>query len=37
VIEDQHLGDASIEGKLKKLIAIGHAETNRKARTPSAQ
>jgi hypothetical protein len=30
VLEDQHVGDADIEGKLKKLIARA-AEANRKA------
>jgi hypothetical protein len=33
VLQDQHVGDASIEGKLKKLVA---AAANR-AKAPSAE
>ncbi|MGA3162241.1 MAG: redoxin domain-containing protein [Terracidiphilus sp.] len=35
VLEDQHVGDADIEGKLKKLIARATAAANKKA-TPGA-
>ena len=31
VLEDQHVGDADIEGKLKKLIAGAAEAANRKA------
>ena len=34
VLEDQHVGDANIEGKLKKLLA---AAANRKSATPALQ
>jgi thiol-disulfide isomerase/thioredoxin len=36
VLEDQHVGDADIEGKLKKLIARAAEAANRKAAPPSA-
>lgn len=35
VIEDQHLGDANIDGKLKKLIANAVAEGDHKTATPA--
>lgn len=35
VLEDQHVGDANIEGKLKKLLAA--AEANRKSSEPAVQ
>lgn len=35
VLEDQHVGDANIEGKLKKLIASANDLAHRKSVTPS--
>lgn len=35
VLEDQHVGDASIEGKLKKLIAQANDLANQKAQKPA--
>jgi thiol-disulfide isomerase/thioredoxin len=37
VLEDQHVGDASIEGKLKKLIARAAEKTNRRPAPATAQ
>jgi thiol-disulfide isomerase/thioredoxin len=37
VLEDQHVGDANIEGKLKKLIARAAEEANRKPVPATAQ
>lgn len=34
VLEDQHVGDGSIEGKLKKLVASAEEATRRKAPAP---
>jgi thiol-disulfide isomerase/thioredoxin len=36
VLEDQHVGDADIEGKLKKLIAHAQEQANRKNAEPAA-
>ena len=36
VLEDQHVGDADIEGKLKKLIAHAQEQANRKNIEPAA-
>lgn len=36
VLEDQHVGDASIEGKLKKLLARAHQLAQAKAAPPGA-
>jgi thiol-disulfide isomerase/thioredoxin len=36
VLEDQHVGDADIEGKLKKLIARAQDAANRKSAAPAA-
>ena len=37
VLEDQHVGDADIEGKLKKLIARAAEMSNRKSATAAAE
>jgi hypothetical protein len=36
VLDDQHVGDADIEGKLKKLIARPQKQANRKSAEPAA-
>ncbi|MGP8252517.1 MAG: hypothetical protein ACLQHF_10820 [Terracidiphilus sp.] len=36
VLEDQHVGDADIDGKLKKLIAHAQELANRKNAEPAA-
>jgi thiol-disulfide isomerase/thioredoxin len=37
VLEDQHIGDASIEGKLKKLIAAANETAHRKTTSPALE
>jgi len=36
VLEDQHVGDANIEGKLKKMIARAAEKGNAKPASPAA-
>jgi thiol-disulfide isomerase/thioredoxin len=37
VLEDQHIGDASIEGKLKKLVAAANETAHRKSVPPALE
>ena len=37
VLEDQHVGDADIEGKLKKLVASANELAHRKPSAPSLE